>query len=220
MTKVSESQIAAQVAQALVQIGAVGVTAEKPITFKSGIISPVYVDNRCLPFYPAAWRVVIEGFGALIEARGLTYNVIAGVAVGGVPHSSALAYALNKPSVFIRKEAKEHGKQKRVEGGEVSGLNILMVEDLVTSGGSSLSAVEALRAEGGLVTDVLAIVSYGFSEATTAFAQADVKLHSLTNFAAVLDAGMAQGKFSAAEKLLVDDWLGDPHGWGERHGHR
>ena len=135
-------------AKALLDIGAIGFSPEKPITFKSGIQSPVYVDNRQLIYHPAAWRIIIEGFKSLIDARNLQFDLIAGVAVGGVPHSSALAYSMARPSVFIRKETKEHGMGKRVEGGSVAGRRVLLVEDLVTTGGSSLSAVAALRESG------------------------------------------------------------------------
>lgn len=213
-----EHEVASDVAQALVRIGAVGVSLAKPITFKSGIVSPVYVDNRCLPFHPAEWRRVIDGFRTVIEIRHLRFDAIAGVAVGGVPHSSALAYALAKPSVFIRKEAKEHGRQKRVEGGDVTGLEVLLVEDLVTSGGSSLSAIEALVSEGGLLRYLLAIVSYGFPEAEQAFAEADVEFSSLTHFEAILAAGADMGRFSPDETAAVKDWLADPRGWAQRRG--
>ena len=131
------------IAKALLNINAVGFSPQAPITFKSGIISPVYVDNRQLIFHPTEWHVIIEGFQSLIQAQALAFDVIAGVAVGGVPHSSALAYQLNKPSVFIRKEAKEHGKGKRVEGGDVQDKRVLLIEDLVTTGGSSLSGVRS-----------------------------------------------------------------------------
>ena len=140
------------VAKALLDIGAVGFSPAAPITFKSGIRSPVYVDNRALIYHPPAWHVVVEGFKALLDAAGVEFDIIAGVAVGGVPHSSALAYVLRKPSVFVRKEEKAHGKGQRIEGGAVRGKRVLLVEDLVTTGGSSLSAVDALRAAGARVT--------------------------------------------------------------------
>ena len=131
------NETAAAVARALLEIDAVVFTPDAPITFKSGIKSPVYVDNRRVPFWPAQWRVVLDGFAQ--AARGLTFDVIAGIAVGGVPHSSALAYLLGAPSVFVRKEAKEHGTRSQIEGGDVSGKTVLLVEDLVTTGGSSLA---------------------------------------------------------------------------------
>ena len=157
------------IAKALLDIGAVGFSPAAPITFKSGIRSPVYVDNRQLIYHPAAWQAIIDGFKSHIESQPIEYDLVAGVAVGGVPHSSALAYMLKAPSVFIRKETKSHGAGNRIEGGPVRARRVLLVEDLVTTGGSSLSAVDCLRESGAQVTDVLAIISYDFRESAAAF---------------------------------------------------
>lgn len=203
-----------RVARALLEINAVGFSPDKPITFKSGILSPVYVDNRILPFYPAQWHTVVEGFETLIAVEKPIFDTLAGVAVGGIPHSSALAYSMGRPSVFVRKEAKEHGKQKRVEGGNVRGRQVLLVEDLVTTGGSSLDGINALRAEGAVVEHVLAIVSYGFAEAQKAFVQANIKLHTLTNFTAILEEALMMGKLGEAEIGVINDWFKDPYTWG------
>ncbi len=201
------------VAKALLDIGAVGFSPAAPITFKSGIRSPVYVDNRALIYHPRAWHVVVDGFRALLEAGGVDFDIIAGVAVGGVPHSSALAYILQKPSVFVRKEEKAHGKGQRIEGGDVRGKRVLLVEDLVTTGGSSLSAVDALRTAGARVTDVAAIISYGFSAASNAFASAGLALHTLTEFTAVLDEAQARGALDEAQLAAVRRWFADPYNW-------
>ncbi len=201
------------VASALLDIGAVGFSPAEPITFKSGIRSPVYVDNRRLTFHPAAWRIVIAGFASLIKARALQFDVLAGVALGGVAHCAAIAYALDKPAVFIRKEAKGHGTGKRIEGGDVAGQRVLLVEDLVTTGGSSLSGVSALREAGATVDDVLAIVSYGFAEAEATFALADLRLHTLSNFNAILQTARDEAKLNADESDAVRLWLADPHNW-------
>ncbi len=206
------------VAEALLSIDAVGFTPQKPITFKSGILSPVYVDNRRLPYFPRQWSIVIEGFKALLKEKDLHFDVVAGVAVGGVPHSATLGYLLGVPSVFIRKEAKEHGKQKRVEGGEVANKRVLLIEDLVTSGGSSLNAVQALREEGAVVTDLVSIVSYGFPEATENFAHAEMRLHTLTSFKLILEHSLSQARFSPDEASLIQDWFKDPYQWGKRNG--
>ncbi len=205
-----------QVAQALLAIDAIRFSPQQPITFKSGIISPIYVDNRCLPFHPEQWRIVIEGFQSLILQRQLEFDVIAGVAVGGVPHSSALAYVLRKPAVFVRKEVKEHGKQQRVEGGDVSGKRVLLIEDLVTTGGSSLSGIHALREAGAIATDCVAIVSYGLEEAKTGFAAADVVLHPLTTFPVILEAAI--GRYTLQDIEVIADWLDDPYSWAQHHG--
>ena len=206
-----------QVTEALLDIGGVGFRLNDPILFKSGILSPVYCDNRTFPFWPEKWRQVIEGFAALIKREGLSFDVIGGIEAAGIPHSAALGYATGQPSIFIRKQAKEHGKRNRIEGGDVAGKRVLLVEDLVTTGGSSLSGVAALREAGATVTDCLAIISYGFTEAREAFAAAGVRLHTLTNFEAVLASAIHRGTLDANGAAEVRKWLSDPHGWsGQR----
>ncbi len=201
------------IAKALLEIGAIGFSPEAPVTFKSGIHSPVYVDNRSLIYHPDAWRRVIAGFHALVEKRALEFDLIAGVAVGGIPHSSALAYLMGAPSVFIRKESKGHGQGKRIEGGAVAGQRALLVEDLVTTGGSSLSAVEALRADGARVSDLLAIISYGFTEAAEALQCANLRLHTLTDFDTLLDIADENGALGAGQMAIIQDWFAAPYSW-------
>lgn len=190
-----------------------GFTPHTPITFKSGIVSPVYVDNRRLPFVPDAWRVVIEGFRQMIETENIAFDVLAGIETGGIPHSAALGYVMQKPSVFVRKQAKEHGQKKAVEGGDVAAKNVLLIEDLVTTGGSSLAGVGALRGEGAVVQCCLAIVSYGFAEAGAAFEAANVRLVTLTSFEDIVREGRAVGHFSADDVAIIDAWRQDPANW-------
>jgi orotate phosphoribosyltransferase len=115
--------------------------------------------------------------------------------------------------VFVRKAAKEHGTKRRVEGGDVADRHVLLIEDLVTTGGSSLAGVDALRAEGAIVTDCLAIISYRFPEAMEQFERAGVRLHTLTSFGEVLELARAQNLVTAAQAASVAAWLHDPHGW-------
>lgn len=206
-----------QVAEALIEIGAVGFALKKPITFKSGIVSPVYVDNRKFPFHPKQWQVVIDGFKQVISDEEIAFTVLAGIATAGIPHSAALAYSLGVPSVFVRKESKDHGTKKMIEGGEVAGENVLLLEDLVTTGGSSLAGVAALRAERAVVSDCLVIISYGFQEAVDLFAAANVQLHPLTTFEVVFDVAREKNLLTVQEKAVVSDWLTDPWGWAGRH---
>jgi len=177
----------------------------------------VYVDNRRLPFHPDEWEIVLQGFQALIEEKRLAYDAIAGIAVGGVPHSSALGYLMHKPSLFIRKESKGHGHQKLVEGGDVEGLRVLLVEDLVTTGGSAMIGVEALREAGAIVTDLVAIVTYGFAEAEKTFAEANVALHTLVPFRTILAEALAMKCFDETQAAVIEDWFAAPQGWAERH---
>lgn len=207
-----------EIAQALLEINAVGFALEQPVTFKSGIKSPIYVDNRQLIYWPAQWHIIIEGFRELISSEKINYDVIAGVETAGIPHSSALAYIMNQPSVFVRKKPKEHGTKKLVEGGDVQGKRVLLVEDLVTTGGSSLAGVQALRNEGAIVEDLFAIITYGFPEAVEAFEQAGVRLHTLTTFEAILAQAELNNLFPADALSVIEDWLAEPVGWAQRQG--
>jgi orotate phosphoribosyltransferase len=204
------------VARALLKIEAVGFSPFKPIQFKSGILSPVYVDNRRLIYWPQQWRQVVEGFRELVNRKRLELDVIAGIATGGVPHSSALAYIMQRPSVYVRSESKGHGTQNRIEGGDVSGRRVLLVEDMITTGGSSLSGVEVLRTSGALVEDCLSITTFGFAEALENFEAAQVRLHTLTDFKTIVQEAERAGLFGAAERAIIEDWFEDPHGWAER----
>ena len=207
-----------EIAEALIEINGVGFRPDNPITFKSGMKSPVYCDNRAFPFWPQQWAKVIHGFEKLIAEEDIPCDIVGGIEAAGIPHSAALGFSTAKPSVFIRKEAKEHGTKKRVEGGDVSGKHVLLVEDLVTTGMSSLSGVQALRAEGAVVTDCLAIISYNFAEAVEQFAEAGVRLHPLTTFEAVLEIAVQRSMIDEMGAASVRDWLSDPRGWAARKG--
>jgi orotate phosphoribosyltransferase len=122
------------------------------------------------------------------------------------------------PSVFIRKEPKEHGTKKRVEGGDVTGRRVVLVEDLVTTGASSIAAIEALRAEGAVVSDCLAIISYNFPEATELFEKAGIRLHAATTFQTVLESELERKMIDEAGAAVVRDWLDEPRSWAKRHG--
>ncbi len=207
-----------QIASDLVTIGAVKFTPNAPIRFKSGILSPVYVDNRIIPYYTATWEKVIAQFIHVAKHNCEPFDVIAGIATGGIPHSAVLAYQLKAPSVYVRKEEKEHGLKNRVEGGDVSGKRVLLVEDMITTGGSSLSGVTSLRDSGATVTECVAIVSYNFPEAKTAFSEANMTLHTLTTFPVILAEAQELGLVTEQTANLITDWLSDPHGWANRQG--
>jgi len=207
-----------EIADALIEIEGVSFRPTAPITFKSGIKSPVYCDNRRFPFWPEQWAKVIHGFEALITERKIPVDVVGGVEAAGIPHSAALGFSMRLPSVFIRKELKEHGTKKRVEGGDVTGRRVVLVEDLVTTGASSIAAIEALRAEGAVVSDCLAIISYNFTDAAELFERAGIKLHATTTFQAVLQRTLERKMIDETGAALVRDWLEEPRSWAMRHG--
>jgi orotate phosphoribosyltransferase len=206
------------IARMLIEIGAVGFYPQEPRRFTSGLLSPMYIDNRRLPFHPEAWRQVIVGFSLLMEDQGITAEVIAGIETAAIPHSAALAFYLSLPSVFVRKQVKEHGAKQRIEGGDVSGKSVLLIEDHITTGGSSLAGIKALREAGAAVKQAVAITSYGFPEAAHDFNAAGVTLHVLASLPAILHAAHRMGRFDRAALDIIEDWASDPHGWAARQG--
>jgi orotate phosphoribosyltransferase len=206
---------AREVARALVDAQALTYQPGTPITFRSGLRSPMYVDGRRLIFHPAPWRVVIDALRSTLADGSLRADVVAGVETAGIPHSSALAYAAGLRSVFVRKEAKDHGLGRRVEGGDVTGWRVVLVEDLVTTGGSSIDAVGALREAGAFVTDCLAITTYGFAGMAEAFEAAGVRLTVMTTVASVVEEALAAGTLDVAAGADIRRWLADPAAWSE-----
>lgn len=207
-----------EVAKAQIKIGAVGFRPADPITFVSGLIAPLYVDNRKFPFCPEEFKIVIGGFKNIIKEKAIEFDIIAGIEAGGIPYSSVLGYAMNRPSVFIRKKIKDHGTKSRIEGGSVEGKRVLLVEDLASTGLSSLNGVEALRNEGAIVKDCLVIISYNFPDTIENFKNAKVDLHPLTDFPTLLEEVVSQGKLTGQEKEDVMDFFSEPWGWAKRHG--
>lgn len=203
------------IAKTLLEIQAVIFQPNEPITFKSGIFSPIYVDNRRVPFWPAAWDMIIDGFQKIIVSDIEDVDVIAGIEAAGIPHSAALGYALKKPSVFVRKEAKAHGTKSRVEGGDVAGKRVILIEDTITTGSSSLAGVKALCEAGAVVKDCIAIYSYGLGECMTAFQSAEVTLHTLTTLDDLLSAAIDSGQLDTEGHETIKMWRISPHTWGK-----
>ncbi len=205
-----------QVADALIAAGVVGLAFDEPRTFKSGILSPVYLDNRKLLMNPESWRVVVAGLQEIVTGLRLDNPVIAGIETAGIPHSSVLAYELGAPSVFVRKQPKDHGLKQRIEGGDVTGRQVILIEDQISTGGSSLSGVEALREAGAIVDHCLAITSYGFPESWQAFAEAGVTLHILAGFDDLLPRLLSSGNIDNDQLAVLMGWLSNPVEWQSR----
>jgi orotate phosphoribosyltransferase len=205
-----------KVAQALLKINAVGFSFNNPIRFKSGILSPMYVNNRNLPYYPVEWETVIDELTDILSEKKIKYDIIGSVELGGVSHASVIGFCLGKPSVIVRKQAKEHGMKERIVGGPVKDFRVLSFEDLVTTGGSSLEATEVLREAGAIVNDCVSIVSYGFPEASTAFDKANVKLYALVGFHTIVNEALQMEKITEAQYENLYSWHTDPHGWTKK----
>ena len=206
-----------KVAKALIAAEAVFFVPDAPVTFASGIRSPVYMDTRRLLAEPKLWQEVIEvlteaACGSTIEVQGKA-EVVAGVAVGGIPHSTAVALRAGLTSCFVRKQAKEHGRGKTIEGAEVNGRKVVLVEDVITTGGSSLDAIASLKEAGAEVVGCVAIAGYDLDGASDKFAESGVPLYLLAPFPTVLEVAEASGSFPQEAIDETRRWHHDPHGW-------
>ncbi len=204
---------ARQVAQLLLRVGAVSLRPEQPFRYASGLLSPIYCDNRILISFPHEREQVTRWFGEVIRENEIAAEVVAGTATAGIPHAAWLAATLDLPMVYVRAGGKEHGKGRRVEGLLEAGRRVLVVEDLVTTGGSVLDTVAALRQEGAVVEHVLAIFSYGLARTEETFAQVQVSLHPLTTLPVLLEVATAEGYISPAERAMTVEWATDPVAW-------
>jgi len=205
------------VAKALIAAEAVFFVPDAPVTFASGIRSPVYMDIRRLLATTELWSVVIKELTkAACGPAGVADSgaeIVAGVAVGGIPHSTAVALRAGLPSCFVRKQAKEHGRGKAIEGADVEGRKVVLVEDVITTGGSSLDAVASLQEAGAEVVGCVAIAGYDLDGASDRFAESGVPLYLLAPFPTVLEAAEASGSFPQEAIDEARRWHQDPHGW-------
>lgn len=209
MVKGVRSDTSRAVAEILLRSGAVSIDTEKQFVYASGIVSPIYTDNRVLLSYPAERRRLVQLLVELVE-RELgpgSFDLVAGVATAGIPWASLLADRLDKPMVYVREAAKEHGKRQRVEGVLRPGERALIVEDLVTTGGSVIDAAEGVREAGGLVSDCLAIFTYQLPQATATLAAHALTLHTLTTISDLLETAVDLARITAQQRRVVEGWL-------------
>ncbi|MEO0732938.1 MAG: orotate phosphoribosyltransferase [Bacteroidota bacterium] len=207
---------AGNIARRLLEAGAVKLQPQSPFTWSSGLRSPIYCDNRVLLSYPAIRKEIVSGLVGTAANFG-ELDGIAGVATAGIPHGALLADRLDLPFVYIRSKAKEHGRRNQIEGRVEPGKRYLVVEDLISTGGSSLKAIDALRAAGADIAGAVAIFSYEFPAATRAFSQADVPLATLSGYPSLLDEAVASGDISQADAEALATWREDPRAWSEAY---
>jgi len=203
-----------RIAEFLLSIGVVKLSPMQPFTWTSGIKAPIYCDNRMIYSHPEARLFVVEALVSRIKALHIPADVIAGTATAAIGWAALVADRLNLPFVYVRPKVKEHGAKKRIEGDLKPEKHITVVEDLISTGGSAISTVEALREEGeGIVTDVVAIFSYELLEATERAQEAGVKLHPLTTLTTLVQVALAQGRITEEEADLVSRFARDPDHW-------
>ncbi len=204
---------ALEVAKLLLDINAVAINLQSPFRYSSGLLSPVYCDNRLLISYPKQRTQIIDAFLTAIEHHAVNFDVIAGTATAGIPHAAWIAEKLNKPMVYVRSGAKKHGKSKQIEGHLEPGSTVIVIEDHISTGGSALHASQCLRDAGAQVEHCFAISNYGFESTDQAFNGANVQAHCLTDFQHILKAASENGNISETELKLASQWNKAPAEW-------
>lgn len=205
-----------QIAKILLEKKAVTLNAKELYTYVSGIRSPIYCDNRLLMSYPDERAIISRAFSKIIKK--LNPDVIAGTASSAICWAAWVAESLNRPMVYIRKKSKGHGRQKLIEGGDVKGKKVVVIEDLVSTGGSSMNAVESCREAGADVTAMVAIFTYEFEKAKKKFREGNCKAIFLTDFTTLMKVAV-ENNFIEKENLeLIQEWNKAPAEWGPKHG--
>lgn len=207
-----------EISKVLLESKAVTLSPKKPYTFVSGIKSPIYTDNRLLIGIPQARREVVNCFMFLMKEQNIKADAIVGTATAGIPWAALLAEKLNLPMAYVRSEKKEHGKGKQIEGFLKQGCTVVLVEDLISTGSSSINSIKALREEGFHVDNCIAIFDYGLKKSKDNFKSINVTSYSLTNFKALADVAAKQKYIKETEKKMVLEWNKDPDVWGEKMG--
>ncbi len=203
---------------AALKIGAIRLQPQDPFTWTTGYRMPIYNDNRRLLSTYENRALVAQGFAQLIKTKNLPYQVIAGTATSGICPATTLADLLQTRFCYVRSEAKGYGMQNKVEGIVNAGEEVILVEDLISTGKSSLASIQGLREAGAKVGHCVAIFSYGFKKADEAFAAEQCQFHVLLSYEQLLAEALAANYINAKEQELLSSWHQDPFGWGEAHG--
>ena len=207
------NKVAREVAEYLLEIKAVVLNPSQPFTWTSGIKSPIYCDNRKTLSFPKVRTFIKSSFADIISEEFEHVEVIAGVATAGIPHGALVADILNAPFVYVRDKPKGHGLENQIEGKLEKGQKVFVIEDLISTGGSSIKAVDALREAGAEVLGLGAIFTYGFEKSVKAFEQANCKFFTLSNYEILLDKAIEENYIKPEEKSELIKWYKDPEAW-------
>ncbi|MDJ0838484.1 MAG: orotate phosphoribosyltransferase [Acidobacteriota bacterium] len=205
------------IAAILLDLEAVAVSPKKPFTWASGLRSPLYCDNRLIISTVHERRKVADAFTKMIAELGWQPQIIAGTATAGIPHAAWVAELMDLPMVYIRSAEKKHGKKNLIEGRLPKGARVVVIEDLISTGGSSIKAARAVEEAGGKVVGIAAVFQYGMRRAVNGFAEAGYPYDSLTDLASLLDVAENRQQLNAEEKQTVLQWREDPQAWSDNH---
>ncbi len=201
-----------EIAEILLELQAVKLSPKNPFTWASGIQSPIYCDNRITLSHPEERNFIARSLMGLVDDWE-KIDVIAGVATAGIPYASILAHITEKPLVYVRSSNKKHGRQNIIEGAYIPGQRVIVVEDLISTGGSSLDAVEQLRSVGLEVTGVIAIFSYELQKAMENFGNMNIKYKSLSNYNDLIQQAVEMKYVSEEDLSILAAWNSSPQNW-------
>jgi len=204
------------IAERLLEIEAVALQPNNPFTWASGLRSPIYCDNRLTLSFPSVRKEIATGLKALIEENFAGVEVVAGTATAGIPHAAWVSDLLDLPMCYVRSKPKGHGKGNQIEGRVSEGQKVVVVEDLISTGGSVITAVEALREAGCEVLGVVSIFTYQLAKGEEMLAEAGVKAVSLTDFSTLAEVAAAKGYIEATDAETLASWRVDPAEWGKQ----
>jgi orotate phosphoribosyltransferase len=210
--------IAENIARVALEIGAIQFNAQQPFIWASGYKMPIYNDNRLLLGNAGHRALITQGFQDLLKKCAAKVEVIAGTATAGIPHATTLADLLQLPLIYVRPAAKTHGMGNRIEGPLRQNQQVLVIEDLVSTGGSAANAVTAIREAGGIVNHCFSIFSYGLTEATDKFKSISCEIHSILDFSELLKVALSTQNLSTNEIETLRSWQKAPFKWAENNG--
>lgn len=209
--------IAEETAKILLSINAITFSPQKPYRYSSGILSPVYSDHRLLMGYPKERNQIMVQLANEVWRLGMP-DFVAGTAMGAIPYAALVGNLLNIPFLYVRNKPKDHGKQNLVEGLYKRGQTAIVIEDLISTGQSSLTTVNALRDVGCKIHHVVCITTYGMDSSVKNLRSAKVELYPLTNFSTIVNTAVKTGAMKQKDQKMVLAWLKDPKGWGKKMG--
>jgi orotate phosphoribosyltransferase len=208
-----QNDTATKVAEFLLQIKAIKLQPDEPFIWASGWNSPIYCDNRITLSYPRVRTFIRQELVKLIEDKFGRPDIIAGVATAAIAQGALVSEALGLPFVYVRSSAKDHGRQNTIEGEVKPNLTAVVIEDLVSTGGSSLKAVEELKKNGVIVKGLVSIFSYGFETATENFKKAACPFYSLCDYEILLKQALSTGNIKESDLEMLQEWRKDPANW-------
>lgn len=211
---VSGIQYARQLAQQLLAIEGVVFNPQKPFSWSSGWKSPIYCDNRLLLSYPAIRNSIRDQLSAIVQ-KPYKPDAIVGVATAGIPHASLVADVLDLPLAYVRSKPKEHGTENKVEGSLAKGQQVVIIEDLISTGGSSMAAIEAVQETGCTVQKLCAIFTYEFDHAAKLFQDKGIRVETLSNYPTLLEIALKEGYIPQDAMETLQQWRSDPANWGK-----